>query len=72
MTKPSLIPPNSILFFIGWLILLIVHHNQKARYFATFLVVIGGYGAIPLIMFVLSSCIRPSAGSNADLTLLPA
>ncbi|KAH7096798.1 MFS general substrate transporter [Auriculariales sp. MPI-PUGE-AT-0066] len=35
---------------IGWLILLTVHENQRARYFATFLTVIGGYAAIPLIM----------------------
>lgn len=33
---------------IGWIILLSVVHNQHARYFATFCVVIGGYAAIPL------------------------
>ncbi|EJD37819.1 MFS general substrate transporter [Auricularia subglabra TFB-10046 SS5] len=34
---------------LGWLILLVVETNQRARYFATFLTVIGGYAAIPLI-----------------------
>lgn len=39
-----------LLSFIGWIILLGVHHNNHARYFATFLIVIGGYCAIPLNM----------------------
>lgn len=33
---------------VGWIILLTVTGNQRARYFATFCVVIGGYAAIPL------------------------
>jgi hypothetical protein len=33
---------------VGWIILMVVVDNQRARYFATFCVVIGGYAAIPL------------------------
>ncbi|KZV98263.1 MFS general substrate transporter [Exidia glandulosa HHB12029] len=40
---------------LGWLILLVVETNQRARYFATFLTVIGGYAAIPLIMSWVSN-----------------
>lgn len=32
---------------LGWLILLVVEHNQRARYFATFLTVIGGISPPP-------------------------
>jgi hypothetical protein len=39
---------------VGWIILLSVVHNQRARYFATFCVVIGGYAAIPLYVLPFS------------------
>ncbi|EGG11815.1 uncharacterized protein MELLADRAFT_33106 [Melampsora larici-populina 98AG31] len=35
---------------IGWMILLLVNGYDHFRYFATFLIVIGGYAAIPLII----------------------
>nr|AOR51676.1 MFS general substrate transporter [Phaffia rhodozyma] len=50
---------------VGWLILLIVHKNQKVRYFATFLVVIGSYGAIPLIMSWVANNVRYSESARA-------
>jgi len=40
---------------IGWIILLVVEHNQHARYFATFCIVIGGYCSIPLVLAWVSS-----------------
>lgn len=41
----------------GWIILLAVVHNQHARYFATFLVVMGSFSAIPLMLsWVSNNC----------------
>ncbi|KIM19542.1 hypothetical protein M408DRAFT_334360 [Serendipita vermifera MAFF 305830] len=49
---------------VGWILLLTVVGNQRARYFATFCVVIGGYAAIPLIMaWVSNNC--PSQSQRA-------
>jgi MFS family permease len=41
----------------GWIILLAVVHNQHARYFATFLLVMGSFAAIPLMLsWVSNNC----------------
>ena len=41
----------------GWIILLAVVHNQHARYFATFLVVMGSFAAVPLMLsWVSNNC----------------
>ncbi|WWC90918.1 uncharacterized protein L201_005856 [Kwoniella dendrophila CBS 6074] len=40
---------------VGWLLLLVVTHNNRARYFATFCIVIGGYCTIPLIQSWVSN-----------------
>ncbi|WWC71753.1 uncharacterized protein I206_105712 [Kwoniella pini CBS 10737] len=40
---------------LGWLLLLIVTHNQHVRYFGTFCIVIGGYATIPLIQSWVSN-----------------
>lgn len=39
----------------GWIILLSVTYNQQARYFATFLVVMGSFAAIPIMLSWVSN-----------------
>jgi hypothetical protein len=47
---------------IGWIILLAVTNNQHARYFATFLLVMGSFAAIPLTL----SWVSNNSGSESQ------
>jgi MFS family permease len=47
---------------IGWIILLVVTNNQHARYFATFLLVMGSFAAIPLTL----SWVSNNSGSESQ------
>lgn len=47
---------------IGWIILLVVVNNEHVRYFATFLVVMGSFAAIPLML----SWVSNNAGNESQ------